>query len=411
SYWTNSYWGGALTACGGCLVFGSLPRLRETGRWYYGAALGAGFAISLLTRPFESIFLLGSVVLYFAVMRPNWVAYASGSESAFAGSYRTPTAREGAAAGHFQHPAGRVIAAIFVAALPGIVLTLAQNKAVTGSWTTLPYELSQYEYGVPATFTFLQNPTPHRELSHQEKLDYEAQIAVHGNGHEALASYFGRLTHRIRFYRFFLLAPLYIAVAVFLITAFRSRAALWILATAIIFALATNFYPYFYPHYIAVEACLFLLAAIMGLERLKARYIVQAIVIVCTAHFLFWYGLHLAAGSDIASSMAKYDSWDYIDFGDPEGRIAIAHKLAAIPGKQLVFVRYAPRHMFHDWIHNAADIDQARVVWARDLGPAEDEKLLHYFPNRAAWVVQPDVWPPSLTPYRPDGLLEPAGVR
>ncbi|MGH9624484.1 MAG: hypothetical protein ACRD4G_09120, partial [Bryobacteraceae bacterium] len=371
SYWTNSYWGGAVTACGGCLVFGSLPRLRETGHWRYGALLGAGFAISILTRPFESIFLVIGAGLYFVIATPAKVRLLA-----------------------------RAVPIICLATLPGIVLTLAQDKAVTGSWTTLPYQLSRYEYGVPTTFTFQPNPTPHHKLSHQEKIDYEAQTLVHGDGHDTPAGYWHRLVRRIRFYRFFLLAPLYIAFAVFLITAFRSRTALWVLAVLVLFALGTTFYPYFYPHYIAAEACLFLLAAIMGLERINARYIVQAIVIVCAAHFLFWYGLHLTAGIDTAASMNKYDSWDYIDFGDPEGRFAIAHRLATLPGKQLVFVHYGPRHMFHDWIHNAADIDRAHVVWARDLGASENRELLQYFPRRTAWMFDPDVWPPSLKPYR-----------
>src|SRR5215471_633225 len=55
--WTNSYWGGALAATAGCLVFGSLPRLREAPRVRDGALLGLGLALHLLVRQFESVFL------------------------------------------------------------------------------------------------------------------------------------------------------------------------------------------------------------------------------------------------------------------------------------------------------------------------------------------------------------------
>ncbi len=38
-----------------------------------------------------------------------------------------------------------------------------------------------------------------------------------------------------------------------------------------------------------------------------------------------------------------------------------------------MFVRYWAGHDYHEWLHNAADIDGARVVMALDLGPEENE--------------------------------------
>ncbi len=70
-----------------------------------------------------------------------------------------------------------------------------------------------------------------------------------------------------------------------------------------------------------------------------------------------------------------------------------------MPGKKLVFVRYGALHRYHEWIHNAADIDAAPVVMALDLG-TENEKLQAYYPNRTAWLLEPDAIPVRLAPYR-----------
>ena len=74
----------------------------------------------------------------------------------------------------------RPLGIALLAALPAVGLMLLQNKQVTGSWTTMPYALSQYQYGVPTTFTMQPAPLPHRELTQQQRLDYDAQAAVHG---------------------------------------------------------------------------------------------------------------------------------------------------------------------------------------------------------------------------------------
>jgi hypothetical protein len=97
--------------------------------------------------------------------------------------------------------------------------------------------------------------------------------------------------------------------------------------------------------------------------------------------------------------LIQYETWDFINHGDPGSRMAVQNQLTRAPGKQLVFVRYWPQHRFDEWVHNAAGIDAAQVVWARDLGPAENEKLRRYYPDRTAWLLEPDAKPARLRLY------------
>jgi hypothetical protein len=367
SQWMNSYWGGAVSACAGCLVFGSLPRLRESGRARAAVLLGVGTVLQFLTRPYEAIFLTLSALLFFA-----------------------------ADAKAMLRPA--TIAALVGAPALGLILL---------PWTITPYRLSQYEYGVPTTFTVQLLPTPHRALTREQQLDYDAQAQVHRPGTDTFVRYWQRWASRIRFYRFFFLAPLYLALPVFLLRLREYRFA-WVLLTIFLFSLGTNFYPYFYTHYIAALTCLFVLISVAGLERLS-RWNIYGIAVgyqagrillfLCVAHFLFWYALHASRDEDLYTALTPYETWDAINHGDPEGRIAINRQLDAQPGQQLVFVRYGPQHLFQEWVHNAADIDHARIVWARDLGPEQNQKLLAYYPDRTAWLLEPDAHPPLLGRY------------
>ena len=393
SYWMNSYWGGAVSAAAGCLVFGALPRLRERGRIRDAMLLGLGVGVQMLSRPYESIILDFAVVLFFfgvlAARRGNK------PERDLTGPLPLVTAQTGGRG--LLRKYARIAAVAALAVLPAIALLAFHNHAVTGSWTTLPYVLSRYQYGVPTTFTFQPSPVPHARLTAAQQLYYEGQSAAH----DATPKFYGRLFSRIPFTRFFLLPPLYLVLPFFLLLVHEFRFA-WVAVTLLLFALASNFYPYFFPHYVAAAACLVVLAAVAGLARLSRLNDLAArwIVILCGAHFLFWYGVNALGSESILSAMAEYDTWDVISHGDPEHRIAIGAQLAHAPGKQLVFVRYGAGHGYHEWIHNAADIDGARVVMALDLGPEENQKLERYYPDRAVWLLEPDALPPRLTPYQ-----------
>ena len=373
--WMNNYWGGAFAAAAGCLVFGALPRLRNGPRTRDAVLLGVGLGMHLLTRPYESIYLFLGVALFFLpVLRKR----------------------------DELRKLARVAPDVLLVLIAPVAIILFQNKAVTGSWTTLPEMLSQYQYGVPAALTFEANPVPHRPLNREQALDYKMQLSFH-TGPETITSYLERLEYRVRYYRFFFLAPLYLALVVFLVT-MREFRFVWVAATLLLFSLGVNFFPAFQLHYIAAVTCLFVLMSVTGLERLgrlsAGGAAARLIVFLCVAHFLFWYGLHAFENSEVSTAMRPYETWDAINHGNPERRIYINQQLAGIPGKLLVFVRYYPQHIFQDeWVYNAADIDGARVVWARDLGEAEDQKLRSYYPDRAVWLLEPDFRPPRLTAY------------
>ena len=386
SHWMNTYWGGALAAAAGCLVFGAMPRLRDRWRTRDAVLLGIGLAIHLLTRPFESILLGLSVILFFAPL------VAKQRDLLRAAS----------------------IAAMIVG--PALGLMLLHDKKVTGSWTTLPYALCRYQYGVPSTFTFQPNPVPHNQLTREQQISYDVQSFVHGPGTDTISSFLERLAGRARFYRFFFLPALYLALPAFS-WSLRDRRMRYVLFTLLIFFVGTNVYGYFYAHYVAGVTCLFLLVTVVSLENLSRLKIsghlvgpdaVRVILFLCGAHFLFWFGVQLASNQDFAKDLERYQTWDEVNHGDLDGRLGVNRQLAQYPGRQLVFVRYWPKHTLTEWVYNSADIDRQSVVFARDLGAEENEKLLAYYPDRAPWLLEPDARPPKLTPYQHIGTPQPS---
>jgi hypothetical protein len=377
--WMNEYWGGEAIAAAGCLVFGALPRLRAAPRRRDAILLGLGLAMHLIARPYESIFLFLAAALFWAPWRPAEMKAAA-----------------------------RFLPEVAVPLLLALALLAVQNKQVTGSFATMPEALSQYQYGVPAALTFQAKATPHLPLTDQQLMDYKMQRSFLGERTETLGSFLLRLEYRVRYYRFFFLAPLYLALGAFL-SALGERRFRWVALTLVLFALGTNFFPAFQLHYVAAVTCLFVLVSVVGLERIARRWpeAARLVALVCAAQFVFWYNLHAFFDTaEWSAAVRRYETWDSINHGNPERRIFVNQQLDGVPGKVLVFVRYSPRHIFQDeWVYNRAAIDDARIVWARDLGDAENRQLLRYYPDRTALVLEPDAQPPSLTAYRAAGTV------
>ncbi len=381
SDWTNTYWGGFVAAIAGCLIFGAMARLRNGPNRRDALILGSGLALHLLTRPYETLFVAAAVLVYFVPAMRNRVE-------------RRALARYAAAA-----------------ALPVILAlgtTLLQNKQVTGSWTTLPEALSQYRYGVPPALTFQDAVAPHGALTPEQAMEYKLQRSFQ-NGKETIGSYLERLETRVGYYRFFFYPPLYLVLPVFL-ASIRSGRMAWVPLASLFLALGVNFFPAFQNRYVASATCLFVLMSVAGMERLgrvrvggapAGRQCAAVLLALCFAQFIFWYALHLADDPNWSARARTFETWDNINHRNPFRRNMVKRELDDIPGELLVFVRYYyPQHVFQDeWVYNAADIDNARVVWARDLGTEENRKILAYYANRTPMLLEPDYQPPRLTAY------------
>jgi hypothetical protein len=356
--WTNQYWGGLVPGIAGCFVFGALPGLRKRGGLRDAILLGTGLGLQLITRPFEFGLLLLFAVGY---LLPAWKKI-------------------------------QFLVLVFPF-IPAAALTLFHNKNVTGHWTTLPYALSQQKYGVPTTFVFQPLPKPEKKLTREQQDDFEAQSDVHDEMPNSFKGFVQRWVERIPVYGYFFPLPL-LATLPFFLLSFRTRRFAAIAAVLILFSIGTNFFPYFYPNYVSSLIPMFLLitvTALANLGRIRIRGFSAGRIAACMAgliylgQFAWFFGLRMA-GNDTASN--PNTSWGLERSSDYRTRVEVIQRIDRLPGKQLVFVNTGGDDDIDQWIQNSADIDHSRVVWALDLGPEEDAKLLAYYTDRTPWKLR-----------------------
>jgi hypothetical protein len=360
--WLDSYWGGAFCALGGAILFGALLRLRKSPSAAMTFVAALGWSIIWLIRPFESIFLFfflwGSIAI---------LAVRAGGARKRAGISRrqwiTPVAM-----------------LAFVQGLAG-ALTLLHNRAVTGSFTELPYTLSRQVDGVPQNFAG-QPPVAAPPFRFPEMREmYFWQLA------QKQRTAFARARSMTRMVWEFFVTPWFTLPFFLALFAIQDRAVLAAWALLFCAAAASLLYPFFFPHYIAAYACVLAFLIVRGLMVLAGWSFRGRPVGRWFALFIFLGGL-LNEPLAIASPNSMPNG---PDSRLENSRAFIRDKLKNMGGAHVAFVRYGPQHqMFDEWVYNAADVDAAPVVWCRWMGLDEDREVMRYYPGRKFWIVDVD---------------------
>jgi hypothetical protein len=373
SYWANSYWGGAPAAIGGALVAGAIPRIFRQGRTRDAVLLGAGLVLLAMSRPYEGLWFSIPFDVAFVVWAVRGRCWRS------------------------------VIPLAAVLLLGGVALAY-YNWRVTGNVFEMPELVERHQLAIEGNMLW-DKPHPPPQYNNLEMrhffVDYEPGLAdVPHNVAEFCAVLGRKATVALDFFLGPLLAlPLILAPWVLV-----SRRTRLLLAGFLSMAIGIACVRWrMNPHYFAPATCViyaFVLCALRRLwtrqfwERPVGRFAVRGICAVA----LIMVAVRIFA-TPLGVQLPK-NVWSWSVTGP---RILYRENLAAAlsrqPDRFLVIVRYEPRHPpDQEWVYNDADIDKAKIVWARDRGP-ENERLLEYFHDRHTLIVEPDVNPTVARPY------------
>jgi hypothetical protein len=388
SYWANSYWGGAVGAIGGSLILGALPRLKRSRRVRDALVMGVGLALLAANRPSEGFFFS----LPFAGALFAWMF----------GKNRPP----------LQLCLRRVIIPLcLVVGITAIAIGYYCLR-VTGNPFRMPYQVERQTYAV-VPYMLWQSTSPPPSYHHElVRRMYASQVDIYIQERSLLGGILVPLSRAFWVYSFYI-GPILILPLVLVM--FIARHDLWptrlsyrirVLLLACGFVLLGLSLETFYsPHYASPITSVILGLVVLAMRRLQrwhwphkssGLFLTRAIAAVCVVMFV----LRVSA-EPLGIPVDKYfmPAW-YQSGPNSFGRAAMLSQLQQLPGRQLVLVRYQPGHdPFEEWVYNDADIDAAKVVWARDMSPAENEPLISYFGDRHIWLLEADQHPPALLPY------------
>ncbi|HEY4740228.1 MAG TPA: hypothetical protein VIH76_06500 [Candidatus Acidoferrales bacterium] len=376
NYWMDSYWGGAVAAIGGALVVGALPRIFRCQRPRDSLVFGVGAAILAVTRPWEGALFCVAAIIALAI----WML-------------RKRRLR-------WRVTLLRVVASAALVFIATGAFVSYDNWRVTGDPLLFPYRLNDRTYMSAPHFAWQKLDAPREYRNAEFDSYYNVWVRSIWKQNHLDASWRGIkngvLSKLEELREFYLPDELSFVMLVTLPWLWRDRKVRSLSFLVAVCLAAVIAVVWFEPHYAApMTAALFgiVVQAIRYLRRWKWRG--RAIGIRIThAVVIFAFAL---------IPVHAWMSWHHPrDTNDEHTRYRakFASELESAPGEQLVIVRYSSDHdPGEEWVYNRADIDHAKIVWAREIRDEDVHPLLDYFRNRNIWLAEPDADPPRLSPY------------
>lgn len=377
-YWGQSYYGGTVTVIGSALLIGGYGRLRNLPSVKTYILMALGLIILANTRPYEG----------FALSLPIVLA----SIIAIAQHYRTDVWK--------SIVVRCVIASLGVLGI-GASIMLYYNHRITGDAFQFPYQAHEKIYSVQPTMIWQKyNAVP--KYRHKVIHDY---WTMHGklneNSRPELKSLVNYRIHNSIARWHELLRPTLTLPLLFLPFIMRLRSIKLIVFGVFTVIFADIFSAYSGSRYLAPTVPLLILLVVQGTRYFRC-------IRIGKFHFKFAHrgilALNMAACLIILAMVIRHEHFNpNKTSGWRWSRVKIMEQLKAKPGKHLIIVKYNPNHdTDHEWVYNRADIDNSKVVWARDMSRVENQELFKYYSNRTIWTILADEKNPHLIPFVPD---------
>ena len=382
SYWDNSYWGGALATTGGALVLGAMPRIVRQQRVRDAVVMAIGIAMLANTRPYEGLVLTvaagGCLIFWIAIKKPRPAA----------GVWLPRVA----------------LPMLLVLAVAGAA-TSYYCWRVTGSPLRMPQQVNRETYAV-ARYFYWQTAYPEHEYRHKAISDFYGQEVREFEQSKKMTGVLRQTAKKIAMIWGFYLSPLLTLPLFWLPWVLRDRRIRLLLVAGAAGFTGSALIIFFNIHYVAPIVPVIVALVVQCLRHLRlcswegrpaGLFLVRATVVMCV--------LLIPAQIRIFAIVPQPGTLAAIG---PE-RAAIEAQLGALPAPQLVLVRYGSNHdPLRDWVYNGADIDHAKVVWARDMGTNQNQELVCYYNDRRVWLLDADASPPRLVPYASEANIKPA---